>query len=453
MDGQSSWQLSVSARSDADKVIVVPYSQSGSFTVSKVGRFHLEVLEPSNGQVYPLNKIGAGQTQDIPLPVRVVIVNDETGARLTDADLKVDANASQVISVTVNGTTQASSPVALSYDSGSQSWAAILDSGLGQTPDEVGEQTLMSVVDTAAFDKTRYRPSVLVPNQDQVTFERVLIQPVGLESSVTQISEPIYTGKTLCFNAELLPLQAQFALVATGGAQNRILDPKQVVDGDVRVAIAQLIDPITKNVLETGQIDVIQTGADTMMRVTIGTEHTQPGRYQIQIVPNPDALTAGYEFLKPNEAILIQVERTSNWLYAPTTCGIAQSTGIVAASLLLLWMIYCVASRPVGLLEIVDERGHPMTEFHLGRSIGLLFSTKQTLKWQGDPSISKIVVKKGASEDVDTSIYGDPSSTTQKTRAVQVYIYDDTGSELGTWTLGSGQPAIPVTIDSHFKYT
>jgi len=447
-DGQYSWKVTVSVISDEDKVIVSPFSDNGTFTVTKVGRFHVEVRKPVDGKVYPLNRIANGQPQDIELPVNVVIVDDETGANLTDVHLRAGVDTTHVVSVTVRANGQSSPIIALKYDSGSQTWVGALASGLGQTPDETGMQTLEVVVDHDAFDRSRYRPSVTKPDQDQVTFKRVLIRPIELEPKVTQLSSALYSGTRFCLNAQPVPLQVDLAVVTKGGALSLVLDPSQIASDGTELAIAELVQGQT--VLETGKIEVVQDGIDKVLRVTIGVEHTGAGQYQIRITPKSDALMPEYEYLRPTDVLFISVERTTDWRYAPETCGVAKATGVGLLSLALLWIIFCFVRRPVGLLEIYDDRGNPMAEFSLGR--GVFLRPRQTIKWRSDPSISKIVVTRGSGENVTSGIY-EQTTTGSDARAVEVRVYDDSGSDLGSWTLGSGQQPTRVTMDSQFKYT
>jgi len=452
-DGQYIWKVDVSAISDADKGIVTPYSDSGNFTVTRVGRFHVDVLKPENGKPYPLNRIVDGQPEDIPLPVQVKIIDDETLDELTDTHLKAGINASQVVSVTVQAGGQTSRAVALTYDSNDKSWVGMLQSGLGETPDATGEQTLVASIDYNAFDRSRYRSSLSIADQDRRTFERVLIRPIELQPTVTELSSALYSGTRYCLNSQPVPMQVYLAVVSRSGGQSLTLDPSQIVSAGAVAIVAELINPANQMVLETGQIEVVQSGADKVLRVTLGTGYTEAGQYQIRITTKPDALIPGYEFLHPADALLIPVERTTDWRYAPQTCGIIKATGAGLITMLLLWMIFCFVRRPVGLLEIYDDRGNLMTEFPLGR--GLFFMPRQTIKWQNDPSISKMVVTRGSGENVTSDIsdiYG-TQATSQQTRAIDIRVYDESGSDLGSWTLGSGQQPTRITIDSQFKYT
>lgn len=283
------WTVDVTADSDSDKDVLEPYSASGSFTATKVGRFHVEVVEPKDGQIYPLNRIVNGTPEDIALPVQVAIIDDESGMELTDGNLAAGADASRMISVTVDANGTTSGLVALKYDSSSRSWKGILESGLGQTPDEIGIQTLQANIDHNAFDRSRYRPSITVADQNQVSFERVMIHAVELESSVTEVITPLYGGTQYCLNAESIPLQTDIAVISRTGGQRTVLDPSFLSSDGAPLGIAELIDPRTNMVLETGKMEIVQNAADKVLRVTIGSEHVEAGQYEIRITPLPEA--------------------------------------------------------------------------------------------------------------------------------------------------------------------
>lgn len=456
-DGTYDWRLSIKPSDPANASVVPSMSDQGQFVVSRVGRYRVELLRPTVGE-YALNRIENGKSEDIPLLVEVALVDEETGDNLTPQNLLADAVSSSIISVTIQGPTKSTGPVPLVYDTVARTWRAGLNTAKGEAPDEEGQQTMRLSFTANAVDAEQYRPSLNQPDM-KVKFERVLVQPIALQVTQSEISTQIYSGNAGCFNAKLIPLAVQVRLVETDG-EGSVLDPKQVAAGDLESLIsAQLFDPGSQEPLEDGRIEVVDIGGTQVLRVVVGLTHTEAGRYQIRIVPNPDVIRAGYQFLTGTTPTIVNVERTLGLWYAPSTCTTIKTGLLLFLVLLLGYMAWCWIGRPIGLLDFVDDSGMSISgEYRLGRSIRNLFWRSQVIKLPSTWGLSKIVVSRASSEAIPVMSFDDFDQTGEiasksSIRAIRIRILGTDGAELNEITVTSGSPPYPVAEDISIEYT
>jgi hypothetical protein len=285
----------------------------------------------------------------------------------------------------------------------------------------------------------------------------VRIQPLALEPQRTTISAATHGGPTLCYNAQVIPLEVQIAVIKASGFQE-VLDANNVIRDQVEsIAKVALIDPVSRQSLEEGRLEVATVDGTLGLKAIVGESYVRPGTYELQIIPQNDALLARYQFLSV-EPINITVTRTSNFLYAPSTCQGIQYTGIGLAVLLMGYMVYCGLRRPVGLLELLDDKGNFLNEYSLGKNPSLLFRTSQWIKGVPDPDIGKIEVQRGDPQDAAFSVYDDGSleedgKKKRAIRAVKIIVYDQAGEVITDHTLVSGTDMVFITTNTQARYT
>jgi hypothetical protein len=193
------------------------------------------------------------------------------------------------------------------------------------------------------------------------------------------------------------------------------------------------------------------------LKAVVGESYVRPGTYELQIIPQNDALLERYQFLSV-EPINITVTRTSNFLYAPSTCQGIQYTGIGLAIMLMGYMLYCGLRRPVGLLELFDDKESILNEYSLGKNLSLLFRTSQWINAVPDPDIGKIEVKRGDPQDAAFSVYDDSairedSKKKRTIRAVNIIVYNQAGEVLSEHRLVSGMDVVPISMNTQIRYT
>lgn len=459
-DGTYTWAVTVQPRNQEDLTIVNTLTDQGQFLVSRVGRYRVELLQPISGGEYALNEIVGQRSVDVPLSVEVSLIDEETDAPLSLQDLRKDADPSSIISVTVQGLTESTGPFALSYDKTSLSWRAILETTQGQTPDEDGDQTLRVSFAAEMVDSERYRPS-LEQNDLVARFERIVVQPIMLVPSLTNITSQIYRGSTGCFNSELIPLSVQVHVAEAGGSGSK-LDIGQVAVGSLESLVsAQLIDPKTQEILETGRIELSEFGGTQNLTVVVGLDHVKPGQYQIRIVPNQKVVRTGYQFLTGSDPISVDVERSVGFWYRPSTCRGIQIGGVVILVAILFYMLYCWLNRPRGIIEFVDNSGMQMQQTRLGRSLSNLYRTSQVIKVPSTWGISRVVVYRASSEESagmaspygEIDDIGDGGGKTASGRVVKIIVFDEKGAEMGAHTLVSSPDPLPIIDNIQVKYT
>lgn len=448
--GSYQWELVVAARDSAEDDLIQGFTDRGRFDVNRVGRYRIELLSPTIGGVYPLNQIVNGREQELSLDVQVALIDTETNQRLTESDLTPGINPSQMVSVTIQGNSQATGPIGLNYEPASRTWRGMLAMNSGEAPAEEGFQTLEVLLNNQAVDRTKYRPGSDLFTQGKIDFERVELQPLLLQSQRTALTTAVYGGPTLCYNAQVIPLEVQLPIIRARGSQS-VIEPATVVRGPIEsIAKVALIDPVSRETLEEGRLELTSIDGVLGLKAIVGERYIRSGTYEIQIIPSNEALSPRYQFLS-TDPINIAVTRTASFLYAPATCMGIQITGVGVAGLLIFYMGFCWTRRPRGLLELVNARGVPVDAYPLGRHPSLLFRTKQQIKSVPDEAISRIVVSQGDADDaISINIYEKDDSS--QLRAIEATFYSESGDEMVSYTLVAGSEALPVTRDTSVRY-
>lgn len=415
--GVYNWTLSGKALSGDKLTSAEVLRDTGTFNVSSVKRFHLELVAPTQGGSAPVNRIEKGQQSAVSVKTIVRAIDDASGEPLSDRQLQ-GANTEALLTVTLRGSDGSSDPVSMTYNAAARQWEAELMPGQNKISETPGQYSALVVLAGDAYDKTSYRPSGPNGRQVETVFERFRIIPVALTPMPSSLDQPTYSGKLACIGAQVVPLRVDLVLAdAQTGAR---LKPEDLAASPESLSAIELADPAAteKPVLETGLWRVEETKDGPVLRASMGVTQALSGQFELRIRPNPASLGERYRFLT-TDTVLVPVNRSLTLLQNPRTCTTSRNGLIGLAALLLGWMIFNFTRRPRGLLELVDTgTSIPYQSVALGRSLGILFWPVQTIRIRdGGTGLSRIVVKNTKSDGG---------------RAIILDAYDDTNKPLLT---------------------
>jgi hypothetical protein len=436
--GIYTWSLIGEALDGQQKKTVRVFEDQGTFRVSQVKRFHMEMVVPVAGTTTPLNRIEGGKQSPVAIKVAARAIDDETGKPLSQKQIQ-GASKQPLFEVSLSTASGDSDSVPMIYNALDMQWEAELVAGQNNVHDAVGKQTISVQLDEQGYDKTSYRPAGANGRSGQVTIDRYRIVPVELTVSPTSFEKPVYKGTAACIGAKVVPIQVDLAV--TDAQRKTRLKPADVIAGDLtRLASVRLVDPVDNRVVEEGHWQVVETKDGAVLRATLGITNAIAGKFQVEVAPNEKDLRNQYQLLR-TDTVTVPVVRSLSLLDNPRTCQGAKYTGFGLLALLLVWMIFNFTRRPTGSLELIDTGTQiPYVSTSLGRSLALLFWPVQKIKiGQKGLGLSSVVVKKSRSEGG---------------RAVSIDVYDEEGHTILTGaTLMPGEEEVYLTEDITARYS
>ncbi|MCA9366959.1 hypothetical protein KC887_01680 [Candidatus Kaiserbacteria bacterium] len=468
--GAYEWLLKATVDTSGKSEPAQQYEDAGTFDVSKVGRFYVELMEPQADQSYALNEIVGGRQSMAALPILVRILDEETDQALSADEVTDDETNNALLTAQISSAGANSAPIALTYDVNRQAWLAEAVAGTFEVPDTPGLQTIDITLDESVIDTTQYRPSFRKPGITSAKFERFIVTPLEIQVEPVEYKGPTFTGTLGCINAEPVPINVKLTLI--NGTSGIPVDPSRVADGEDAVASLASVSLVDRNgaVVETGTWERADSASGGYLKATLGISHTVPGQYSILVEPIAKNLAVGYQYLAPDKITEVAVTRTSSLLYNPGTCTTARNIGLGLLLLLLIWMGISWFRRPLGEIELVnpDDQYDVHTTERLGKSLGLLFRPKQTITVESDPDISKIEVTRASADDATYGTTDDifhdmdgeefgakamkDTQARKNKRAIRVRVFDMEGGVMNDTTMTADEPTIPLTSYSELRY-
>jgi hypothetical protein len=200
-----------------------------------------------------------------------------------------------------------------------------------------------------------------------------------------------------------------------------------------------LLEAGTEREVQAGVVETYVADQGQVLRAVFGGEDQKPGSYTVRAQLNPSALNAQYKLLSIDD-VVVPVQRSLSLADNPATCR--TGSGILIALLigLLAFMVFNWLRRPQGALSLIDPNtSMALKDYSLGRGLTALFKRKQNLSASGLESfgVKKIVVKRAKPE--------------ASHRAIEMEVFDQEGTSLGTTTMESGSEHL-VTYEVTAKY-
>ncbi len=346
------------------------FKAKGSYTVRQVSRFGFQINTPLSGQVLPLNGVVGTRSQLVPVHVEGQLLDSSDAPVM--ADTIVHNLGKPVLVARIYGPDgEPLEEKSLEYNRQRNVFEVDLRTTdeLGSTLDDPGSYTIkLELLEN--YDSIRYRPRYSIR---EVSFERYIIAPLDYKVHTAaglgeEVRQPLYEGRyNTCIGAQVVPIEFSLFLVDPARPDGP-LDPAPLVQGNPSALFsAVLLDP--ENVEHPVTL-TMQTGREgPMLTGTTGTEVPLAGEYVLRIVPRPEALMDRYQFIN-TEPTTIQVFRKGDLLSRPSTCRTAAGGASGLVALLLLVLIWHIATRPVGIITFGHRKtGLVMHEEFLGRPL------------------------------------------------------------------------------------
>ncbi len=436
--GQYRWEISAVAPTGAQTGTVAIRTDSGDFTVTPVERFRFQLLSPQPGDQLPLNAVGQGQVVATPVDVVAQLLNrdgDPLRPEIIAALLKPSTNLFTATIRSDLGDIVQEAP--MTYNSVRNVFEASLrqpgDLQQGML-DPAGSYSVVAAINPQGYERLKYRPD---DASQRTAIERFAVLPVLVEAVPKEIANSTYRGIAGCIGADpvTFDVQLQFKNAQTG----EILRPETIAANPSALASMRLLEAGTEREVQAGVVESYVADQGQVLRAVFGGEDQKPGSYTVRAQLNPAALNAQYKLLS-EEDLIVPVQRNLSLADNPTTCR--TGSGILIALLigLLAFMIFNWLQRPQGSLSLIDrDTSISLKDYSLGRSPKLLFKRKQKLSASGLESfgVKKIVVKKTKPETSH--------------RAVEMEVFDQEGTSLGTTTMESDSENL-VTYEINAKY-
>lgn len=436
--GRYEWEIAAIAPDGAQTSTVTIRADSGFFTVTSVERFSFRLLSPQPGDQLPLNLVGQGRVVALPVDV-VAQVLDKTGnpmsANLVASLLKQPTGLfTTTIRSDLGGIVQ-ETPMA--YNSVKNVFEVSLrqPGDLQQgILDPSGGYSIVVALNRSGYDYLKYRPEEI---SQRTVVDRFVVQPVLIEVVPKEIINSTFHGAVGCIGANpvLFDVQLQFKNALTGES----LQPEIIAADPGALATMRLLEAGTEHEVQSSVAEAYVANQGRVLRAVFGGKDQKPGSYIVRAQLNPGVLYAQYKLLS-EEDLVIPVQRSLTLADNPATCRTASGILIALAVAIIGFMIFTWLQRPQGSLSLIDPNTTmTLKDYSLGRGLTVFFKRKQNLSASGLESfgVKKIVVKKAKPETSH--------------RAIEMEVFDQDGTSLGTTTMESGSENL-VTYEITAKY-
>lgn len=436
--GQYEWEIAAIAPNGAQTGTVTIRSDSGDFTVTPVERFGFQLLSPQAGDQLALNAVGQGQVTALPVEVAVQVLDDAGTPLPADQVTTLIKQPTSLFTATIRSDLgDIVQEMPMTYNGVKNLFEVSLrqpDDLQQGVLDPAGSYSVIAAINSKGYDRLRFRPR---DTSQRTAIERFAVQPILVEAIPNQITNSTFSGAVGCIGANpvMFDVQLQFKNALTG----ETLRPETIATNSGALVTMRLLEAGTEREVQAGVVETYVADQGQVLRAVFGSEDQEPGSYTVRVQLNPAALHAQYKLLS-EEDLVVPVQRSLSLADNPATCRTASGALIVLLIGLLAFMILNWLHRPQGSLSLVDPNtSMSLKDYSLGRSPTLLFKRTQKLSASGLESfgVKKIVVKKTKPETAH--------------RAVEMEVFDQEGTSLGTTTMESGSENL-VTYEVTAKY-